>query len=37
MLSRKPLQNVERRLSKNENLREDYANIMEEQLWVGIV
>ncbi|XP_068684848.1 uncharacterized protein [Montipora foliosa] len=33
---RKRLQNVERRLSKNENLR-DYANIIEEQLWVDIV
>ena len=37
MLSRKRLQNVERRLSKNENLREEYADIIEEQLRVGIV
>ena len=36
VLSRKRLQNVERRLSKNENLRE-YADIIEEQLLVGIV
>ena len=37
VLSRKRLQNVERRLSKNENLREEYSNIIEEQLRVGIV
>ena len=37
VLSRKGFQNVERRLSKNENLREEYANIIEEQLQVGIV
>ena len=37
MLSRKRLQNVERRLSKNENLREEYADIIEEQLRVGTV
>ena len=37
VLSRKRLQNVERRLSKNENLREEYADIIEEQLLVGIV
>ena len=30
VLSRKRLQNVERRLSKNENLREEYADIIEE-------
>ena len=29
VLSRKRLQNVERRLSKNENLRGEYANITE--------
>ena len=37
VLSRKRLQNVERGLSKNENLRKEYANINEEQLRVGIV
>ena len=37
LLSRKRLQNVERRLSKNENLRGEYANIIEGQLRVGIV
>ena len=37
VLSRKRLQNVERRLSKNENLREEYADIIEEQLRMGIV
>ena len=37
VLSRKHLQNIERRLSKNENLREEYANIIEQQLRVGIV
>ncbi|XP_068671092.1 uncharacterized protein [Montipora foliosa] len=37
VLSRNRLQNVERRLSKNENLREEYADIIEEQLWVDIV
>ena len=36
-LSRKRLQNVERKLLNNENLREEYADIIEEQLWVGIV
>ena len=36
-LSRKCLQNNERRLSKNESLRGQYADIIEEQLWVGIV
>ena len=35
--SRKRLQNVERRLSKNENLRKEYANIIEEQLRVDII
>ena len=30
VLSRMRLQNVERRLSKNENLREEYADIIEE-------
>ena len=37
VLNRKRLQNVERKLTKNENLREEYANIIEEQLRVGIV
>ena len=36
-LSRKRLQNVERRLSNNENLRGEYADIIEEQLRLGIV
>ena len=36
-MSRKRFQNVERRLSKNENLKEEYADIIEEQLRVGIV
>ena len=36
-LSRKRLQNVERRLSKNKNWRQEYADIIEEQLRVGIV
>ena len=35
--SRKRLQNVERRFSKNENLRKEYADIIEEQLRWGIV
>ena len=37
VLNRKHLQNVERRLLKNQNLREEYADIIEEQLRVGIV
>ena len=36
-LSRKHLQNDERRLSTNENLRQEYADIIEEQLRVSIV
>ena len=36
-LSRKHLQNIERRLSKNEKLSGEYADIIEEQLRVGIV
>ena len=36
-LSRKRLQNNERRLSKNESLRGQYADIIEEQLRMGIV
>ena len=37
VLSRKRLQNVERRLAQNENLRKEYADLIEEQLRVGIV
>ena len=37
MLRGKRLENVERTLSKNENLREEYADIIKEQLRVGIV
>ena len=37
VLSRNCLQNVERRLAKNENLIKEYADIIEEQLRAGIV
>ena len=36
-LSRKRLQNVERKLSRNEKLREEYSGIVEEQLRAGII
>lgn len=36
-LSRKRLQNVERKLSRNEKLREEYGGIVEEQLRAGII
>ena len=35
--SRKWLQNVERRLSKNEKLRDGYSCIVEEQLRAGVI
>ena len=37
VLSRNRLQNVQRRSSKNENLREEYADVIEKQLRVGIL
>lgn len=36
-LSRTRLQNVERKLSRNEKLREEYSGIVEEQLRAGII
>ena len=36
-LSRKRLENVERKLSRNERLKEEYNGIIEEQLRAGVI
>ena len=36
-LSRKRLENVERKLSRNEKLKEEYNGIIEEQLRAGVI